>query len=79
MPFLIGSALLLAITLFVLLRPLWRPPGGRTSDPQSSSMTQQQANAAVYREQLAELERDWAAGQIAQAEYEAARMSSTCA
>ena len=73
MPFLIGSALLLAITLFVLLRPLWRPPGGRTSDPQSSSMTQQQANAAVYREQLAELERDWAAGQIAQAEYEAAR------
>lgn len=64
--FLIAAALLVAATLLVLLRP-WRRAA------RAAESTARDANAAVYRDQLAELDRDLAAGVINPADHEQAR------
>ncbi|WP_457330004.1 c-type cytochrome biogenesis protein CcmI [Rhizobacter sp. P5_C2] len=64
--FLIAAALLVAATLLVLLRP-WRRAA------QAAESTARDANTAVYRDQLAELDRDLAAGTIGSADHEQAR------
>ena len=66
-PFLIAAALLALLALAWLLRPLLR----RTTPAQSAS--RQALNTTIYRDQLAELERDRAAGSIAAADFEPAR------
>lgn len=64
--FLIAAALLVAATLLVLLRP-WRRAA------QAAESTARDANTAVYRDQLAEIDRDLAAGTLAPADHEQAR------
>lgn len=66
-PFLIAAALLALLALAWLLRPLLRraTPGQGTS--------RQALNTTIYRDQLAELERDRTAGSIAEADFEQAR------
>jgi len=64
--FLIAAALLVAATLLVLLRP-WRRAA------KAAESTAREANTAVYRDQLAELDRDLAAGAIGAVDHEQAR------
>ena len=67
-PFLIAAALLALLALAWLLRPLLR----RT--PAGQSASRQALNTTIYRDQLAELERDRSAGSIAEADFEQARV-----
>jgi len=64
--FVIGAALLVGLTLILLLLPFRRRPA-------SAEYSRQQLNAAIYRDQLAELERDRNQGILAQADYDQAR------
>jgi len=64
--FLIIAALLTVAVVVRLLWPLWRGTRGNT-------LTVAQLNAQVYRDQLKELERDLAQGQLANAVYTEAR------
>jgi len=64
--FLFGAMALVALTLLALLRP-WQD---RRADHDASL---REINAGVYRDQLAELDRDLAAGSIAPAEHAVAR------
>ena len=64
--FVLAAALLVAVTLVVLLRPWKRKPkaaAGSTSD----------INAGIYRDQLAELDRDLAAGTLGAEDHAQAR------
>lgn len=65
-PFLIAAALLLAVSLFLLARPWWQHKS-------SEAASRRQLNATIYRDQLAELERDRSSGQLAEADYQTAR------
>jgi cytochrome c-type biogenesis protein CcmH len=65
--FLAGAALLLALTFLILLVPYWRRGRGRTA------ASRQQLNAAIYRDQMAELDRDLAAGSLAEADHRQAK------
>jgi cytochrome c-type biogenesis protein CcmH len=65
-PFLIAAALLLLASLASLSRPWWRR---RRADAAS----RRALNTTIYRDQLAELERDRSAGQLAEADYQEAR------
>ncbi|MCX7168916.1 MAG: c-type cytochrome biogenesis protein CcmI [Proteobacteria bacterium] len=66
-PFLSAAALLALVALAWLLRPLlWR----KTATPSAS---RQALNTAIYRDQLAELERDRANGTLAEEDCEQAR------
>jgi cytochrome c-type biogenesis protein CcmH len=67
--FLIAAALLVAATLLVLLRP-WRRAARAA---QRDDLTARDANTAVYRDQLAEIDRDLAAGTLLPADHEQAR------
>ena len=64
--FVLAAAILVAVTLVVLLRP-WnrkpKPAAGSTSD----------INAGIYRDQLAELDRDLAAGTLSADDHAQAR------
>lgn len=63
--FLVAAALAVVLTLFLLLRPfLWKP--------RVSTTTHQQLNAAIYRDQFAELERDRAEGALGEEDYQLA-------
>jgi len=64
--FLIAAAALLAVTLALLARPWWRRRG-------SGAATRRALNAAIYRDEFADLERDRASGQLGEADYEQAR------
>jgi cytochrome c-type biogenesis protein CcmH len=64
--FLFGSMALVALTLLALLRP-WQD---RRAEHEASV---REINAGVYRDQLAELDRDLATGSIAPAEHAVAR------
>lgn len=64
--FVLASALLVVVTLLLLLRP-WRR---RLADVTAST---RDINAGIYRDQLAELDRDLAAGTIAEADHAQAR------
>lgn len=65
--FLIAAAILVAVTLLLLLPPLLRQrsPGAEAS--------RTAINAGIYRDQLTELERDFASGSLNQADYEEGR------
>ena len=69
--FLLAALLLLVIVVAVLLRALWR--GARQGEAQPVEQAVEQANARVYRDQLAELEADHASGALTTAAFEAAR------
>ena len=60
------GALLAAAALALAARPLWRRRAG-------GAASRDAMNAAVYRDQLRELEADLASGLLAQADYERAR------
>lgn len=68
LPFLAGAFLILAITLFLLLRPFRRRPEGEGP----ARLSRAGINAAIYRDQLAELERDRAEGALSAADYDEA-------
>ena len=61
--FLLAAAVLLAVVLILILPPLLR--GARETAPEAGGRSA--ANLAIYRDQLAELERDRAAGTLADA------------
>lgn len=54
------------LTLYFLLRPLVTPP-------RDHGVSSERLNAAIYREQLLALERDFSQGQLEQKDYESAR------
>lgn len=64
--FVLASALLVVVTLLLLLRP-WR----RRSS--AGVATTREINAGIYRDQLTELDRDLAAGTLAEADHAQAR------
>ena len=64
--FIIGALLLLVATLALLLLPFYRRA-------KSSDLSRQELNAAIYRDQFAELERDRAEGALSQDDYVQAR------
>ena len=64
--FLVAAALLVAATLALLARPWW---WRRTS----TAASRQTLNTRIYRDQMAELERDHASGQLPAEDYAAAR------
>jgi cytochrome c-type biogenesis protein CcmH len=66
MGFAIGATLLVGVALLLLLLPFRHRPAG-------AELSRQQINAAIYRDELAELENDRAEGSLSQADYEQAR------
>lgn len=64
--FLIAAALVLAASLVLLSRPWWRRRG-------TAADTRRALNAAIYRDQLAEVEKDRASGELNEADYQEAR------
>jgi cytochrome c-type biogenesis protein CcmH len=60
---LLGMALLVVIVLALMLWPLWRGAGN------ASDVSRADLNAAVYRDQLKELERDRVAGSLTEPAY----------
>ncbi len=65
--FLAAAALAVALTLLLLLRPfLWRKAA-------PAAATHRQLNAAIYRDQFAELENDRAEGTLIEEDYRQAR------
>lgn len=67
--FAIFAALLLALVAAFILPPLWL--GIRSNDQMANRKA---ANLAIFRDQLAELERENNAGTLAESEYESARL-----
>ncbi|TRZ64129.1 MAG: c-type cytochrome biogenesis protein CcmI [Rhodocyclaceae bacterium] len=65
-PFLAAAAVMALVVLAWLLRPLLRGAQG------ASSASRQILNSAIYRDQLAELERDRADGSLAESDFEQA-------
>ncbi|HET7671648.1 MAG TPA: c-type cytochrome biogenesis protein CcmI [Burkholderiales bacterium] len=65
--FALTSALLAAIVLFMVLRPLLRQRA-------AARLSRRDANVAIYKDQLRELEADLAAGTVSQADYGKARL-----
>jgi len=63
LPLLLGMALLVAVVLGLILWPLWRSTGA------AAEVSRVDLNAAVYRDQLKELERDRAAGSLSEAAF----------
>jgi cytochrome c-type biogenesis protein CcmH len=71
MGFALGATLLVAITVLLLLLPFrQRHQEARRA---SADFSRKQINAAIYRDELVELENDRAEGSLAQADYEQAR------
>jgi cytochrome c-type biogenesis protein CcmH len=64
--FWISGAVLAAVALLAVVLPLARKPAG-------AAVSRREANIAIYRDQLRELEADLAAGTLAQADYERSR------
>jgi len=64
--FVLASALLVVVTLLLLLRPWRRRPVDLTASTR-------EINAGIYRDQLVELDRDRAAGTLAEADHAQAR------
>ena len=67
--FVLVAVLLLVVVLAIILRPLLRG----TSGDAPSAADRRAANLAIYRDQLAELERDRAEGSLAEPDFVAAR------
>lgn len=64
--FLIGAAALILITLGLLLWPL-------RSRQEADGLSRRALNTAIYRDELAELERDLATGELSQDDYDQAK------
>ena len=64
--FVIGATLLVVATLALLLLPFFRRPGIK-------DLSRQDLNAAIYRDQFAELDRDRSEGALSQDDYVQAR------
>jgi cytochrome c-type biogenesis protein CcmH len=64
--FLIAAALVLAASLALLSHPWWRRQRTDTD-------TRRALNAAIYRDQLAEIEKDRAGGELSETDYQEAR------
>lgn len=64
--FAIGALLLVALTIVFLVWPFRRRPA-------HADLSRQQLNAAIYRDQFAELDRDLAGGNLSQADYDQAK------
>lgn len=64
--FAIGATLLVGVALLLLLLPFRRRPA-------SAEFSRRQLNAAIYRDEFAELERDRAEGALTQADFEQAQ------
>jgi cytochrome c-type biogenesis protein CcmH len=64
--FLIACALLLAASLALLSRPWWQKRS-------AGSASRRELNKSIYRDQLVELDRDRASGQLADADYQQAQ------
>ena len=64
--FVIGALLLVAITVGFLVWPFFRRPA-------ATNLSRQQLNSTIYRDQIAELERDRNEGTLGQADYEQAK------
>jgi cytochrome c-type biogenesis protein CcmH len=64
--FVIGALLLVALTIVFLVWPFLRRPA-------HANLSRQQLNAAIYRDQFADLERDRAEGTLSQADYAQAK------
>src|SRR5262245_887248 len=64
--FWVFGALIAAVALALAARPLWRRR-------RAAAVSREAMNAAVYRDQLRELDADLASGAIAQADYDRAR------
>jgi len=60
--FIIGALLLVSVTIAFLVWPFFRRSA-------QADLSRQQLNTAIYRDQLAEIERDRAAGVLAQADF----------
>src|SRR5512134_2210160 len=69
--FYLAAAVFVAVAVALLLRPLLRTRPG--SEPPGSESIAASANRSIYRDQLAELERDLSLGTLDQAQYQAAR------
>ena len=69
--FLVLALALLVIVLWVLGRLLWS--GGRSASSSNDPQLLVRANIDVYRDQLAELERDWQSNGLSSIEYQQAR------
>jgi len=65
-PFLIASALVLVASLALLTRPWWRKR-------HANEASRRALNATIYRDQLAEIERDRSSGQLGEPDYQEAR------
>lgn len=65
--FVIGAALMVLATLGLLLLPFFR-------QPKNQELSRQALNAAIYRDQFAELEKDRAEGALSQDDYVQARV-----
>jgi len=65
--FLIAAGLMIVVCLAILLPPLWRRPR------LSASVDQREANLAIFRQQLAELERDRNDGLLAAVDFSQAK------
>lgn len=64
--FLIAATLVLAASLALLSRPWWR-------SKRPDAGTRQALNAAIYRDQLAEIEKDRLSGELGEADFQEAR------
>jgi len=71
--FALAAALLLVVVLVIVLRPLWRAEKLAANAGTLASSDQREANLEIYRDQLAELERDRAEGSLAEPDFIAAR------
>ena len=67
--FVLVAVLLLIVVLAIVVRPLWRT----AADVAPTAADRRAANLAIYRDQLAELERDRDDGSLAEADFVAAR------
>ena len=65
--FLIAAIALLVLVLAILLPPLWRKPKTQ------AAVDRQAANREIFRQQLAELERDRDVGTLAVGDFAAAK------
>lgn len=64
--FVIGALLLIVFTIALLVWPFLRRAA-------TADLTRQQLNSAIYRDQMAEIERDRAEGALSQADYDQAK------
>ena len=71
--FLLAAAILLVVALAIVLRPLWRGGKAAAVGDAAPSNDRREANLAIYRDQLGELERDLNEGSLAEVDFQAAR------